>query len=77
MMEVTKEVIQAQANHNKAHELGVSDTQYLNDLVTELADALEAMVEEWTDYQTINNLGNPDDKHNIKRAKAALAKIGR
>lgn len=31
------------------------------------------MVDEQVDYMTINNLGNPEEQHNIKQARAALA----
>lgn len=36
--------------------------------------ALKAMTEEWVDYMTINHLGDPWAKHNMKLARAAIAK---
>ena len=38
----------------------------------QLRVALEAMTVEWVDYMTINNLGDPWAKHNMKLARAAL-----
>lgn len=46
----------------------------IRDAAPELLEALEAMVEEWVDYTTVNNLGDPYAKHNMKLAQAALAK---
>ena len=40
----------------------------------EMAEALEAMVDEACDYMQINKLGDPEKQHNIRRARAALAK---
>jgi hypothetical protein len=40
----------------------------------ELLEALEALCIETEDYMRINNLGNPEEKHNIKMARAAIAK---
>jgi hypothetical protein len=37
-----------------------------------LYEALEALVEEVCDYARINNLGEPEAKHNVKLARAAL-----
>lgn len=37
-----------------------------------LREALQAMVEEQCDYMRLNNLGDPEQQHNIKRARAAL-----
>ena len=37
-----------------------------------LRGALEAMVKQEVDYMTINNLGDPEQQHNIIRARAAL-----
>ena len=42
--------------------------------VAELEAVLDAMVEEQSGYMRINNLGDPEKQHNIKRARAALAK---
>lgn len=41
----------------------------------ELAETLQSMVDEQVEYMTINNLGDPERQHNIKRARAALAAI--
>lgn len=38
-----------------------------------LLEALKAMTEEWVDYMTINHLGDPWAKHNMKLARAAIA----
>lgn len=38
----------------------------------ELRDALQAMVDEQCEYMRINNLGDPESQHNIKRARAVL-----
>lgn len=43
-------------------------------VVNELVEALTALVDETVDYMRINKLGDPQAKHNIKRARAALAK---
>ena len=40
----------------------------------ELVNALEMMVEAECDYMRINNLGDPEKQHNVKVARAALAK---
>ena len=40
----------------------------------DLLAALKAMVVEYCDYTIINNLGNPETQHNIKLARAAIAK---
>ncbi len=39
-----------------------------------MLEALKAMTEEWVDYMTINHLGDPWAKHNMKLARAAIAK---
>lgn len=39
-----------------------------------LLEALEALVAEICDYAKINNLSYPESKHNIKLARAAIAK---
>ena len=41
--------------------------------VLRLRAALSALVDEYCDYARINNLGDPERQHNIKRARAALA----
>ena len=43
-------------------------------LITELVEALRAMVDEQCDYMRLNTLGDPEQQHNIKRARAAIAK---
>lgn len=40
----------------------------------DLLAALKAMVVEYCDYTIINNLGDPETQHNIKLARAAIAK---
>ena len=40
----------------------------------DLLEALEALVVETCDYNKINNLGDPEEQHNIKLARAAIAK---
>ena len=40
----------------------------------DLLEALVALVDEYCDYQIINNLGDPENQHNIKLARAAIAK---
>ena len=40
----------------------------------ELMDVLKAMVDEIVDYMTLNNLGDPEQKHNIKWARSIIAK---
>jgi hypothetical protein len=39
-----------------------------------LFEALKAMVDAEVDYMMINNLGDPEQQHNVKRARAAIAK---
>jgi ABC-type Fe2+-enterobactin transport system substrate-binding protein len=41
----------------------------------EIRDALEAMVAEKADYMIINNLGDPEEQHTIKQARAALEAV--
>ena len=43
-------------------------------LEAELLSALEEMVEEKCDYMRINHLGDPEQQHSIKRARAAISK---
>ena len=38
-----------------------------------LLEALKALTEEVCDYARINNLGDPEAKHNVKLARAAIA----
>ena len=40
----------------------------------DLLAVVKAMVVEYCDYTIINNLGNPETQHNIKLARAAIAK---
>ena len=40
----------------------------------DLYEALDALVVELCDYMKINHLGDPEQKHNIKLARAAFAK---
>lgn len=40
----------------------------------DLLAALQAIVDENVDYMTINHLGDPEQQHNIKLARAAIAK---
>jgi hypothetical protein len=40
----------------------------------ELLEALQAMVDAEVDYMTINNLGDPEQQHNVKWARAIIAK---
>jgi hypothetical protein len=40
----------------------------------DLLEALKGLVEEVCDYATINKLGDPEQKHNVKLARAAIAK---
>lgn len=40
----------------------------------DLYEALRLLRDETADYMRINNLGRPEDKHNIRLADAALAK---
>jgi hypothetical protein len=42
----------------------------------DLVEALKACVIETVDYMTINELGDPEQQHNVKQARAALAKAG-
>ena len=42
--------------------------------IREIRGALEAMVAEKADYMIINNLGDPEEQHTIKQARAALAR---
>ena len=64
----------------KAHLIGGNDPDQalanarLIAAAPDLLEALEAMIEEWIDYATLNNLGDPGAKHNIKLARAAIAK---
>lgn len=44
-------------------------------LLAEAVEVINALVEEDCDYMRINNLGDPEKQHNIKRARATLAKI--
>ena len=62
-----------------AHSAGFnSDGDFANaNLVAaapEMYAALEALVIETVDYMQINNLGDPEQKHNIKLARKALSK---
>lgn len=50
------------------------DRDRLRGLISELAAVIDALVEETIDYMTINNLGDPEQKHNVKRARAIIAK---
>lgn len=43
----------------------------------EAVEVLQQMAEEWVDYMTINHLGDPWAKHNMKRARGVLLKHGR
>ena len=40
----------------------------------ELVAALEFMVAQEVDYMTINHLGNPEEQHGVRMARAALSK---
>ena len=40
----------------------------------DMQEALEAMVEAECNYMRINNLGDPEEQHGVRRARAALAK---
>ena len=40
----------------------------------ELLEVLEAMVAAECEYMTINNLGDPEQQHNIKWARSVIAK---
>ena len=42
----------------------------------DLLEALKAFVIETVDYMTINKLGDPEQQHNVKLARAALSKAG-
>lgn len=44
-------------------------------LLAEAVEIINALVDEDCDYMRINNLGDPEKQHNIKRARATLAKI--
>ena len=59
---------------NSASLIPASRISDLEDEVARLREALEAMVDEKCDYMLINNLGNPEDQHTIKHARAALSK---
>ena len=54
------------------------NTVYLNALIEKdneierLREALKLMVDEKCDYMKINNLGDPEQQHTIKTARAAL-----
>lgn len=41
-----------------------------------LEAALRALVDEYCDYMRVNNLGDPEQQHNIKRAHEALSDEG-
>lgn len=41
----------------------------------ELLDLVNAFVQQEVEYMTINNLGDPEKQHNVKWARAVLAKI--
>lgn len=47
----------------------------LREWVLEAASVITCFVEETCDYMRINNLGDPEKQHNIKRARVFLAKI--
>lgn len=46
----------------------------LRDAAPDLYEALDALVVELCDYMRINHLGDPEKKHNIKLARAAMRK---
>lgn len=52
---------------------GAATSDAQADKIERLREALQALVDEYVDYQTINNLGDPEKQHNIRLARAALA----
>jgi hypothetical protein len=48
--------------------------QRIKDAGPLLLAALKCLEEEMSDYMRINNLGDPGKKHNIRLARAAIAK---
>jgi hypothetical protein len=45
-------------------------------LVSELIEVVKAFVQQEVEYMTINHLGDPEKQHNVKWARAVLAKAG-
>lgn len=42
----------------------------------ELLEVLQSFVQQEVEYMTINNLGDPEKQHNVKWARAVIAKAG-
>lgn len=51
------------------------DRDRLRGLIAELVTVIDALVEETADYMTINNLGDPEQQHNVKLARAVIKKV--
>jgi len=49
-----------------------ADRREAADEIERLREALKLMVDEKCDYMKINNLGDPEQQHTIKTARAAL-----
>lgn len=43
-------------------------------VASELLQLVEAFVQQEVEYMTINNLGDPEQQHNVKWARATIAK---
>jgi len=52
-----------------------SKVRVLQAVLAEAGEVLEALTTEYCDYTLINKLGDPEQQHNIKLARAALALI--
>jgi hypothetical protein len=68
----------AEVHHYGSRASGYAEEQTANARLMaaapELAEALQAMVEEKADYMVRNNLGDPSQQHTIRVARAALDK---
>lgn len=47
----------------------------MNPIIVELCGVIESLVAEQCDYMRINKLGDPEQQHSIKRARAALSAV--
>jgi hypothetical protein len=55
---------------------GQAMTDVPKPLVSELIEVVKAFVQQEVEYMTINHLGDPEKQHNVKWARAVLAKAG-
>lgn len=75
LMARTERIIESENDYRLEEVVTADFARQLERDRAELVDVVNAFVDETVDYMTLNKLGNPEDQHNVKRARALLDKV--